>query len=406
MRWQKLAARLTVVVTILLIILTVTSTAWAVEYKVLYKFRGLDRGDGMYPWAGLTLDAAGNLYGTTPNGGSYAAGTVFKLRPNPDGSWSERVIHSFNYYADGAYPAGAVMFDAAGNLYGTTSAGGANDGGTVFKLTPNPDESWTISNLHDFEFSEADGGSPHAGLIFDPAGNLYGTTAYGGSYWAGTAFKLTPNPDGSWSESIIYSFGGSAGDARYPGAKLIFDLAGNLYGTTAYGGAFDKGTAFKLTPSPDRDWSETVIHSFRHADGVSPQAGLVLDTAGNLYGTTLWGGVHHYGTVFKLSPDPDGSWTLSKLHQFNGPDGENPHAGLILNAVGNLYGTTTTTVFKLAVQPDGGWKLAKLHAFNSGPAATLAMDAAGNLYGTTCYGGRRDLCPGTGGCGLAFKIKP
>jgi uncharacterized repeat protein (TIGR03803 family) len=303
----------------------------ASKYKVLHRFHGAN---GTNPYAGLILDAAGNLYGTTYYGGASGDGTVFKLAPNQDGSWTESVLHSFNR-SDGWSPQAGLIFDAAGNLYGTTVVGGASSDGTVFKLAPNQDGSWTESVLHSFNGS--DGWVPYAGLIFDAAGNLYGTTVEGGDTNVGTVFKLAPNQDGSWTESVLHSFHGS--DGAYPYAGLIFDAAGNLYGTTVEGDT-NVGTVFKLAPNQDGSWTESVLHSFNGRNGQYPYAGLIFDAAGNLYGTTYGGGASADGTVFELAPNQDGSWTESMLHSFHGSDGERPRAGLIFDAAGNLYGTT------------------------------------------------------------------
>ena len=394
----------------------------ASKYKTLYKFSGGK--DGESPDASLIFDQAGNLYGTTRSGGLglskcvYAlvrgCGKVFKLTPNPDGSWTESVLHNFcsrTNCADGANPNGLV-FDLAGNLYGTTIQGGTcvfkNGCGVVFKLTPKGDGTWTESVLHSFKYT--DGAAPTAGVVFDPAGNLYGTTSGGGAHeGAGTVFKLAHNPDGSWTESVLHNFCSrtNCSDGLGPEAGLVFDLVGNLYGTTFFGGP---GKVFKLTPNPDGSWTESVLHNFcsrtNCADGDAPSAGLIFEQAGNLYGTTLLGGVLNQGTVFNLTPNPDGRWTESVLHSFcsrtNCVDGERPVAGLIFDQAGNLYGTTFAggahegagTVFKLAHNPDGSWTENVLHNFCSrtncadgdAPSAGLIFDQAGNLYGTTSGG--------------------
>jgi uncharacterized repeat protein (TIGR03803 family) len=399
------------VVTVTLIVIALASTAWAAEYKVLYKFQArTSRTDGRAPSAGLIFDAAGNLYGTTDLGGVYDYGTVFKLAPNPDGSWSEGVIHRFSYHADGAYPS-ALIFDAAGNLYGTTTDGGACCG-SAFELTPNPDGRWSENVLYSFVGPE--GAYPFGGVIFDGSGNLYGTTETGLDYSLGTVFKLTPNPDGGWSQSVIHGFSGTDGASPYAG--VIFDAAGNLYGTTLWGGAYGAGTAFQLSPNPDGSWSESVMHSFGGSDGALPWAGLIFDATGHLYGTTNRGGAYDLGTVFKLTPNPDGSWSESVIHDFSWTGGAYPYAGVIFDAAGNLYGTTWRggaydrgTVFKLTPNPDGSWSDSVIHDFSwTGgvyPYAGLVMDADGSLYGTTQGGGRIHSCAGYG-CGVVFKITP
>jgi uncharacterized repeat protein (TIGR03803 family) len=395
-----------------------TGAVAASTYKVLYRFIY-----GANPHAGLIFDAAGNLYGTTTRGGAYGGGTVFKLTPNSDGTWTESVLHSFATGEDSRYPQGNLIFDAAGNLYGTTSGGEQDGSGTVFKLTPNSDGSWTESVLYAFCSLKncTDGASPFAGLIFDQAGNLYGTTAVGGATGGGTAFKLTPNSNGSWMEGVLYSFCSltNCADGYEPSAGLIFDQAGNLYGTTASGGEQDgSGTVFKLTPNSDGSWTESVLHSFTSTpDGANPFAGLIFDAAGNLYGTTTAGGSNKCGggcgTVFKLKPNSDGTWTESVLRRFAGHLAATPYAGLTFDVAGkNLYGTTEFgggqdggSVFKLAPNSDGGWAYSVLHDFQFDPAgypvSDPVLDKAGNLYGTTAQCGTASNCSG-----VVFEITP
>ena len=396
--WAAPGRALAVVTVTLIVVLMLVPGAWACKYKTLYKFKGGK--DGAYLGAGLIFDQAGNLYSTTNLGGAYGYGTVFQLTPNGDGSWTERVLHSFNG-TDGNTPTSAsLIFDQSGRLYATTNQGGAYGYGTVFQLTPNGDGSWTESVLH--SFSGTDGSKPIAGLIFDGAGNLYGTTTAGGAYDSGTVFELTPNGDGTWTENVIHSFSG--GDGSSPTANLIFDSAGNLYGTTLYGGDGD-GTAFRLAPNGDGSWTEIVLHSFHSADGGLPWWGMIFDKAGNLYGTTWLGGAYGGGTVFRLIPKADGSWKHTVLFSLatNGP------ASLIRDSVGNLYSTTMHggtygygTVFKLK-HVTGGWKEIVLHSFRNRPGAQpfagVIFDAAGNLYSTT-YG------DGSTTFGSVFEITP
>jgi len=310
--------------------------AWAAsKYKTLHRFRGKD---GRQLEAGVILDAAGNLYGTTYGGGP-AYGIVFRLTPKSDGSWSETVLYNFQSGFDGSLPAASLIFDAAGNLYGTTSeGGGACYCGAVFKLAPNQDGSWTESVLYSF-MGGSDGADPVASLIWDSAGSLYGTTAGGGSFGNGTVFKLTPNQDGSWTESVLYSFMGGS-DSGSPYASLIFDSAGSLYGTTAGGGSFGNGTVFKLTPNQDGSWTEQVLHGFNYKDGEYPSAGLIFDAVGNLYGTAASGGAYGYGVAFEMRLKPSGKWGYRVLHSFADRPGALVLAGLTIDATGNLYGTT------------------------------------------------------------------
>jgi uncharacterized repeat protein (TIGR03803 family) len=331
-----------------------TPGAWAQsKYKTLYKFTG---GGLEESFAGLVFDQAGNLYGTTSGGGvglskcgySAGCGTVFKLTPNADGNWRESVLYSFcsrTNCGDGEIPIAGLTFDQAGNLYGMTDAGGAKGGGTVFKLTPHSNGSWTESVLYSFcnhpDYCAVGVGSGRLPLIFDTAGNLYGTTILGGYSGAGTVFKLTPHPDGRWTQSVLHEFTGE--DGMQP-MGVILDTAGNLYGTAEFGGVGDAGTVFKLTPHSNGSWTESVLYRFTGMDGSNPNY-VILDAAGNLYGTTALGGKLNCspigcGVVFKLAPNSKGGWNEIVLHTFADHPGANPNAGLILDPAGNLYGTT------------------------------------------------------------------
>jgi uncharacterized repeat protein (TIGR03803 family) len=260
---------------------------------------------GWAPYGGVIFDHAGNLYGTTAYGGIYGSqatgGTVFELTPQSNGTWSEKVLHSFGNGNDGHLPVSNLIFDSAGNLYGTTQAGGANSFGTVFELMPQVGGGWKEKILHGFG-SGFDGQSPRAGLIFDAAGNLYGTTTQGGLYTFGTAFELIPQASGAWKEKLLHSFG-SGSDGQYCEAGLIFDSAGNLYGTTFSGGTFGGGVAFELRPNPNGTWAEKILHNFgQGTDGSGSLGNLIFDAAGNLYGTTQGGGTSQEGTVFQITP--------------------------------------------------------------------------------------------------------
>ena len=251
---------------------------------------------------------------------------------------NEKVLHSFNGNgADGYQPEASLIFDAVGNLYGTTYWGGTYGFGTVFELTPSGGGGWTETVLHSFQPNGTDGNYPIAGLIFDAAGNLYGTTSAGGTYGFGTVFELTPEEGGGWTETVLLNFNGT--DGSYPHAGLAFDAAGNLYGTTGYDGTYHYGTVFELTPTAGGGWTETVLHSFGNGtDGASPFAGLIFDAAGNLYGTTSAGGTYGTGTVFELTGGRE--QVLYSFKSRYGADGATPYAGLIFDAAGNLYGTT------------------------------------------------------------------
>jgi uncharacterized repeat protein (TIGR03803 family) len=248
---------------------------------------------------------AGNVYGTTADGGIYLYGTVFELMPNSEGGWTESVLHSFGNTGDGAIPFDTLIFDAAGNLYGTTYWGPQSQSylgpGTVFKLAPNSDGSWKESLLHIFG-GRADGTHPNAGVIFDKMGNLYSTTVLGGPADAGTVFKLTPRSGGGWMESVLHRFKHNPGAEPYAG--LTFDTVGNLYGTTFLGGPADAGTVFKLTARSGGGWAYSVLHVFQRTPALHPLAGLILDKAGNLYGTANFcdSGIDCQGVVFEITP--------------------------------------------------------------------------------------------------------
>jgi uncharacterized repeat protein (TIGR03803 family) len=368
----------------------------ATDLKVLYEFKS--NPDGKYPEAGLLSNSAGNLYGTTYFGGSYHDGTVFKLAP--DGT--ETVLHVFagDKNNDGQNPRAGLIADSSGNLFGTTFGGGVSPGqGTVFKLSPGGTE--TI--LH--TFTGNDGAGPGAGaLILDAAGNLYGTTVVGGTGnggggGAGVVFEIAA--DGTFS--VLYNFQGGH-DGEFPEASLIMDNSGNLYGTTSQGGSQNSyGTVFKLAPGG----TETVLYRFKGTDGQDPWSGLIVGSDGNFYGMTGDGGSNGDGTIFKLAPDA----TETVLYSFRGGEfGDQPVGNLLMGVSGNLYGTTNLggirhcfepfgcgTIFRLA--PDGTFKI--LHAFDGQdgqlPYAGLIADQSGNLYGTTQKGGR--------GIGNIFSIK-
>jgi len=315
---------------------------------VLHTFDG--PGDGGEPYGAPILDKAGNLYGVTFMGGTYLKGTVYELE---SGSWTEEILHSFDPSAgDGESPQGALVMDGAGNLYGVTPLGGRRKLGIVYELTPEEGGTWKEEIIHTF-VGGSDGRSPQAGLILDKKGNLYGTTYQGGTgtkcgaFACGTVFELSPKSGGGWTEKVLYSFKGGTADGQNPAAPLLMDSSGNLYGTTeagGTGGSFSSGTVFKLTPNGFGDYAETVLHNFpsKATDGINPFAGLLFDSKGNLYSTTGAGGTYGYGTVFELSPGSQGKWTETVLHSFGAPgDGQAPQfSGVAFDKSGDLYGTT------------------------------------------------------------------
>jgi uncharacterized repeat protein (TIGR03803 family) len=384
--------------------------------SALYSFAG--GSDPKLPYAGLIFDKAGNLYGTTESGGTNGQGTVFEITPTSSG-WTESVLYNFTGSTDGGQPYASLIFDSAGNLYGTTNFGGSSNCnmgcGTIFKLTPGSG-GWTESVLYTFTGGN-DGREPYARLRFDAVGNLYGTTLYGGnigsacSEGCGTIFKLTPG-SGGWTESVLYAFQG-AGDGAAPYDGLALDAAGNLYGTAYTGGASADGVIFKLSPGSS-GWTESVLHTFKGAsDGKYPYGDLILDATGNLYGTAFQAGAG-YGVVFELMLNTSGHWTEKVLHSFENAPAGNPVAGLVMDATGNLYGTTMLgvtqtscgggcgTLFKLSPATTG-WTYKVVHQFGKGtdgfhPTGDLILDASGNMYGTTQAGGPQ-------GSGMVFEIQ-
>jgi uncharacterized repeat protein (TIGR03803 family) len=397
----------------------------ASQEKVLYSF--YNSGGSVLPVAGVISDASGNLYGTAFYGGAYDNGMVFELTPTATG-WTKTVLYSFNPNGiDGFGATGGLVFDASGNLFGTTEFGGTGECtsggfgcGTVFELSRSTGGAWTETIVHNFQGS--DGWEVHAGLIIDAAGNLYGTTANGGTYNQGTAFELSPSAGGNWTVNTLHHFTGGY-DGGVPFGGLLLDASGNLYGMTSAGGGksaecrYGCGTVFELHRFKGGNWAEKVLHSFSQnsEDGRYPYAGLVFDGSGNLYGVAGAGGGHlSSGIVFELTPPASGSWTETVLYNFNdhSPDGIGPSGNLIFDASGNLYGVTISggthshgTAFELTPAASGSWTETTLHNFsdNDGdgynPISGLMFDASGNLYGTTGSGGRY-------GQGTAYEITP
>jgi uncharacterized repeat protein (TIGR03803 family) len=371
--------------------------------------------DGSYD--GLVFDGKGNLYGTNVGSGDNKSyGSVFKLTPPEAGKtiWTKTTIYSFKG-AEGARPYARLILDAAGNLYGTTRDGGPSGNGTAFRLAPPAKDKpgWTLMVLH--SFTGADGRFPTSALVFGQDGNLYGTTQFGGAKNLGTAFKLTkPKVEASpWVHTILHSFSGTDGAEIVGG--LVFDSAGNLYGAAGGGGQHKLGAVFKLAhPVAGKTaWGEVTLHHFANCtcDGADPLAGLTTDSAGNLYGTTDSGGANGTGTVFKLAPPAKNKpgWTEGLLYSFAFANGIYPDGSLTIDAAGNLYGTASEggtaksgTVFRLnhPVSATAHWTDTTLHVFGADgalPLSNVIFDKSGNLYGTTSAGGPADA-------GMVFKL--
>jgi uncharacterized repeat protein (TIGR03803 family) len=414
-----------------LVVIAATSLFAASQTEAaLYRFKG--GADSGLPDAGLVKDTAGDFYGTT-SGFRIGCGTVFELK-KPTGSgqpWTEQILYTFTCENEGT-PMDALIIDSAGNLYGTTYF---NAQGNVFELSPPAvaGGDWTETVLHTFTSKNGDGGGPGASLTMDGAGNLYGTTENGGDYLGdcrtsdgcGVVFELTPPSaqGGAWTETIVHSFHGI--DGQIPASGVTLDQAGNLYGTTFYGGSSKLGVVFRLTLK-DGAWHESVLHNFAGGnDGANPAANLVL-RGDTLYGTTVGavegGGCQESscGTVFELSPPAvaGNPWTIDTLYAFlGGSDGASPYASVVFDPSGNLYTTTNFggafsygTVTQLAPPAVQGnpWTEAILYSFTGGsdgghPAGNLLLNPSGVLFSTTNSGG--DKCASDGTCGTVFQLK-
>ena len=403
-----------------------TAAGQAQTLNVMHTFMGSP--DGAAPVTGLTASGA-TLYGTTEYGGNQAncdssCGTVFKTTRSGSG-WVETPIYKFTGVPDGANPMSRVIVGPDGALYGTTVFGGtgpcqvgSGGCGTVFKLQPPPTFcasflcEWKETVLYSF-VSSTDGAWPEAELVFDQAGNIYGSTVTGGTGpctygGCGTIFKLTPNGNGTWSKSTLYSFQGPPNDGEGPGGALVVDQAGNIYGTTPEGGGqcpydYACGVVFRLTPSGSK-WQETILYFFSGgSDGYDPSSGLISDGHGNLFGADAAGGQGingGNGTVFELTPAQGGGWTFSVQYLFDYYNREAESPGpLTMDAVGNIYGTSfgggaygDGTAYKLTASA-GGWTYTTLYSFGSDHGSTgffpdgkVVLDAAGNLYSTCSQG--------------------
>lgn len=422
-RALRISAQVAIINLTIALIVALTPAVQAQTFNVIYNFTG--GADGANPYAGLTMDQFGSVYGTTGSGGytggdcGSGCGTVFKLS-HSGSSWTLNPLYAFqgNATSDGAEPIAGVTFGPDGNLYGTTAAGGGEyyPFGTVFMLRPPVNTcksamcSWNETVLYRFQGGQMDGIEPGFGaVVFDRAGNLYGTTIGGGCRdceTSGTVYEMSP-AFGGWVESVIYDFdlGSDGGYSPYSG--VVLDDAGSLFGTAAY----DFGTVYELEPQGN-GWRETTLHNFFGEGQYFPTGGLTLDSSGNLYGTTSSNGTTGGGIVFQLTPS-GGNWTYSV--QFNliylGNDYQpGPAASLVVDAAGNLYGTTVKegfygrgSVFKLTPTARG-WTYTALHHFTGGsdganPYSNIIFDAAGKLYGTASVGG-------ADGRGVVFEITP
>ena len=402
----SLWAGLWVVASVLAATMFLGANAWGQTFQVLHSFSG--GGDGGSPSAGLTMDRAGNLYGTTQFGGAGLEGTVFKLSRAGSGRVLS-TLYGFCGSSDGGYPEGRVVFGPDGGLYGTTSVGGEGYG-TVFEIRPPATVChavscpWTETVLYRFQAGSDGAGPQYVDLSFDRFGNIYGTTLAGGlstceGGTCGVVFQLTP-ADGSWTESVLYRFTGGA-DGYAPQSGVILDGSGNIYGTTFEGGGAGKGTAYELSSSAS-GWTETTLTDLSGASGGDPIGGLTFDSHGNLFGTGYFN-----GPVFELQPS-GGTWSFTQIAVLNGFDG--PTGSLTFDSSGNLFGSSLIGgangdgfVFKLTPSA-GGWTVTDLYDFQgledgANPMGNVILDSNGNLYGTTVLGGAH-------GSGVVWEITP
>lgn len=416
----------------------ISAAAGSDGFRILYDFQ--NGSDGAVPSTSLIADKSGNLYGTATNVGGVGScnvhcGTIFELSPpaSKRGRWTFTTLYSFKGARDGGLPEGNLIFGPDGSLYGTANVGGRYGkfgDGVIFQLKPSG-QHWNEKVLHSFG-KDADGRNPHGGLVVDAQGNLYGTTVNGGKYFAGTVFQWSPS---NGMETVLYNFSGGE-DGGSPLAGLVIDPNGRLFGTTEFGGYFSYycqggcGIVFQVEPPSGAGdlWTYEVIHEFVAGvpgDGASPVDPLLLDRAGNLYGTTFESQGTGGGTAFELIPTRhDQPWTETVLYRFPAYRGDAQYssAGFISDNAGNLYATSQNggatykgDAFKLIppATSGGAWTDAILHTFVSTkhgatyPSTSLVFGSNGLLYGTTPYGGTGNcIFTKVTGCGTVFTVSP
>lgn len=369
--------------------------AQAQTESVLYSFTGTP--DGANPYSTVTMHN-GNIFGTTQNGGVYGYGSVFELTPNGSGGWNESVLYNFCPVApsctDGQNPSFTkVMFDGQGNLYGTAFWGGALGNGVVFELSPSG-KVWNYNVLYSFK-GQPDAANPINGLVTDAAGNIYGSAYSGGGGGNGAVFQLSPTGTGTWNEQVIANLPTSKGG-------LAIDSTGKLYGTTIT-------AVYSITPNGGNNWFLASVFKFNtSAQGTSPNGTPLLDSAGNIYGTTTSGGKNNNGVIYKLTKGSTGKYTERVLYSF-GSNGTQPYGGIVMDSAGNLYGATTAggkngagVVYEVAFNGTtyAEKPLTPFIGINGAVSySTLFLDSANYLYGTTFYGG-------SSGEGTVFEVNP
>lgn len=400
-------------------ILILATLAWASPQQIiLYAFTGGT--DGRNPYGLLTFDAAGNIYGTASGGGDYGHGVVFQLTPDA-GGWNYSVLYGFRGTPDGDSPLGQVVFDPAGNIYGTTLAGGLYNCGTVYKLSPYYGR-WSETVLYNFACYGKTGSNPQSGLALDAEGSLYGTTMWGGTptgcfnQGCGTVFKLKPMAGKPWKLSLLHSFQGK-NDGGNPQAGITLDAAGNVYGTAMGFGSKGFGTAYRLSYGPHNKIQAVfgLLHTFGSVyDGANPAGGLVFDATGNAYGSTLSGGGSDgssNGTIYQLIPTPHGRWKFDLLYTVTGDYTGGVQQNLVLDANGSLYGTGGVGqevvdgdgLFELSPMLSGAWNWDVVYDFptpaNGAWPQGVILDSNGHFYGTANGGGPYNS-------GVVFEVVP
>ena len=387
---------------VLSLVVLLTGAVFATTTNLLYSFGGDE--DGEYVDSDLVVDSAGNIYGTSVQGGTFGTGTVWELSPSASG-WVHTVLYSFTGGADGGQPYKGVTLDAEENLYGTAVVGGsggvcAEDGcGVVYKLT-HSSAGWTQSVIYNFTGGN-DGYGPGSGVTFDNRGNMYGTTPVGGAKGYGTIWQLKPQANGRWQFRLVHTFTGGADGGTGSAGRFLIDKVGNLYNVATVGGIYGSGTAYELTPAANSQWKFTLLYAFKgQPDAGFPYGGLAMDTRGNLYGTTYYDGANDLGSVYRLSRQ-SGVWRESVLYSFKGgADGSSSISNLVFDAAGNMYGTTSEggagcscgVIFKMTPGTNGKWTESIAYRFQGQPDPGFAyngmvVDSKGNFYGATVHGG-------------------
>jgi uncharacterized repeat protein (TIGR03803 family) len=385
------------------------STTRASTTEVIYSFGG--GADGEYLDTDVAIDAAGNLYGTSVLGGTFGGGTVWQLS-QVNGNWVHTVLYNFTGGLDGGEPYKGVSLDGQGNLYGTAVTGGSGscEGGcgVTYKLTKSG-STWTQSVIH--AFTGADGSGPGSRVTLDDNGNVYGMTPTGGTFGLGTIYAVRQKPNGSWGFRVIHNFTGGPDGSSGSAGRMVW-RGGRLFGAATTGGDFGHGVVFQLKPTASGQWAFRTLYAFQGSpDGSFPYGALLFDGAGNIFGTTYYGGDNGLGGVYQLTRNGAGNWSEQFLYSFRaGQDGNSSISNLVSDSAGNLYGTTSEgglgngTIFALSPNQSGGWTETVPHLFAGSPDgafpyAGMVGNGSDVFYGATVHGG-------ADGEGAVYKFTP